>query len=451
MITNLMIHYASSLWLLSTALELGLLVLFLRPLERRRDDLASLLALLAILTLLWHGNHLLHLDFAFDFLINIALVTGFIALVGRTRRGQALYLACVFLLCTEIGKIVAVDLCMQPFYGTLASLAPAAIAVLWIALSTLFSALALAVVHRWAFAAGMELLSWGQSFFILLPLIPYTFIRNTGYVYDYSNRPLYQDMVIVLLLLSVCTIAIIVANAHNLSAQMSTNELLSMQQLLREQHLHYLTQHSAAEAVNRRYHDLKHVVTQIERIADERNEEDITDLRAFARTLGREIEPFVPDVRTGNGVLDVLLTEKQRQCRDAGIRPMFFVDGSRLGFINDFDLCTLIGNAADNAIEATSQLPDGEAREFSLSVTYRNDIAIIHCQNRFRGALDRSGALPRTTKGNTDATAHGIGMRSMERTAEKYGGHLAWEADSGTFTLVIMVPVPPTPPIESNR
>ncbi|MFR1167947.1 MAG: hypothetical protein ACLSDQ_10370 [Adlercreutzia equolifaciens] len=49
----------------------------------------------------------------------------------------------------------------------------------------------------------------------------------------------------------------------------------------------------------------------------------------------------------------------------AGIRPTFFVDGSRLGFINDFDLYTLIGNAADNAIEATSQLPLGEARESS--------------------------------------------------------------------------------------
>ena len=106
MITDLMIHYTSPLWLLSTALELGLLVLFLRPLERRRDNLTRSFALLAVLAVLWHGNHLLHFDFAFDFLVNIALVTGFIALVGRTRRGQALYLACVFLLCTEIGKIV---------------------------------------------------------------------------------------------------------------------------------------------------------------------------------------------------------------------------------------------------------------------------------------------------------------------------------------------------------
>ena len=80
-------------------------------------------------------------------------------------------------------------------------------------------------------------------------------------------------MVIVLLLLSVCTMVIVVANAHNLSAQMSTNELLSMQQLLRDQHLHYLTQRSAAEAVNRRYHDLKHVLTQIERIAEDRGAE----------------------------------------------------------------------------------------------------------------------------------------------------------------------------------
>lgn len=90
-------------------------------------------------------------------------------------------------------------------------------------------------------------------------------------------------------------------------------------------------------------------------------------------------------------------------CLGAGIRPTFFVDGSRLGFINDFDLCTLIGNAADNAIEATSQLPLGEAREFSLSVTYRNDIAIIHCQNRFRGAIAGNGPLPRTTKGGDAA------------------------------------------------
>ena len=73
--------------------------------------------------------------------------------------------------------------------------------------------------------------------------------------------------------------------------------------------------------------------------------------------LGTEIGKIV--------AVDVLLTETRRQCLGAGIRPTFFVDGSRLGFINDFDLCTLIGNAADNAIEATSQLPLGEARESS--------------------------------------------------------------------------------------
>ncbi len=45
MITDLMIHYTSPLWLLSTALELGLLMLFLRPLELRRDNLTRSFAL----------------------------------------------------------------------------------------------------------------------------------------------------------------------------------------------------------------------------------------------------------------------------------------------------------------------------------------------------------------------------------------------------------------------
>ena len=158
----------------------------------------------------------------------------------------------------------------------------------------------------------------------------------------------------------------VVANAHNLAAEMSTNELLSMQQLLRDQHLHYLTQRSAAEAVNRRDDDFeaRPDPDRAHRRGSRRGQ-GLDDLRAFAGSLNREIEPFILDVRTGNGVLDVLLTEKRRQCLGAGIRPTFFVDGSRLGFINDFDLCTLIGNAADNAIEATSQLPLGEARESS--------------------------------------------------------------------------------------
>ena len=76
----------------------------------------------------------------------------------------------------------------------------------------------------------------------------------------------------------------------------------------------------------------------------------------------------VEAARARINVLDVLLTEKRRQCLGAGIRPTFFVDGSRLGFINDFDLCTLIGNAADNAIEAASQLPLGGTRVIMVPV-----------------------------------------------------------------------------------
>lgn len=159
--------------------------------------------------------------------------------------------------------------------------------------------------------------------------------------------------------------------------------------------------------------------------------------------MQREIDPYVPDVRTGNDVLDVLLTEKYRQCLESNLRPSFFVDGSRLSFVNDFDLCTLIGNAADNAMEATARLCADEPRDFSLSVTYRADIAVIRCVNRFSGTIDAGAALPRTTK--EDDGTHGIGMRSMEKTAEKYGGHLSWSVEGDRFTLVIMLPIPPGP------
>lgn len=441
MITNYMLAYTDPFWIVASAAELALLVAFVRPLGRKRMTSIKAASYGIVLFALWHGVHLLHFDFVFDFILNIAVVTAYLALTRNTRNGQSLYLACVFLLCSEIGKIITVDGIMQPLFGALSPLSAIAITSIWIALYVAFDALALFAISRWVFGEGVGRLSWSQSLFILLPLIPYTYIRTSGYVYDSTNHTLYQDMVLILVLLSVCTIAIIIANAHNLSAQIQRNELLHMQALLREQHMQYLAGKTAVDAVNRRYHDLKQYIGRIEDLGRGGYTPDKHDIEEFALAVKQEIEPLACEMQTGNEVLDILLTEKRRICWDNGIRPAFYVDGSKLGFMNSFDLCAIVGNAVDNAIEASQKLPSNEVKDICLTITYTNDLAVIQCRNRFSGAIDRETASIETTKADTEN--HGFGIKSMRLTAESYGGYLSWDTADDEFVLTIMIPIGP--------
>ena len=65
-------------------------------------------------------------------------------------------------------------------------------------------------------------------------------------------------------------------------------------------------------------------------------------------------------VRTGNEILDTILTEKSLICENSGIHISCVADGSLLAFMNPVDLYTLFGNALDNAIEAVRKLESKE-------------------------------------------------------------------------------------------
>jgi sensor histidine kinase YesM len=104
------------------------------------------------------------------------------------------------------------------------------------------------------------------------------------------------------------------------------------------------------------------------------------------------------------------------------------------------DLCVLLGNSVDNAIEACDELPNGMERKITvecncssgfLFLTVRNPIAkpVSICDNRVH-----------TTK--KDRALHGFGISSMHKVAKKYDGTLKLDADEGFFTVSIDLCLP---------
>ena len=141
---------------------------------------------------------------------------------------------------------------------------------------------------------------------------------------------------------------------------------------------------------------------------------------------------YADQAKTGNEVLDTILTEKNVLCRSRGIRLSSMADGRGLDFIKAHHLYSLLGNAIDNAMEAVQNLPE-EEREIILAVKRTGNLVSIHVENRCAGPVAMRGGLPVTTKGDRDY--HGFGMLSMRTVAEQYGGTLTVRVEDGVFLL----------------
>lgn len=209
-------------------------------------------------------------------------------------------------------------------------------------------------------------------------------------------------------------------------------ELAAIDAVLRSQHDQYLQSKRSIEAVNRTYHDLKH---QIEVI---RAEENLGRKHSYLEELEEALQGYATLSRTGNSVLDVILTTKQAICLERGIELTCVADGRLIDFMSVMDISTIFGNALDNAIEATGAVPDRDRRLIRMAVYAQGDLVLVAVENFFGGRLRVQGDEILTTK--ADRTRHGYGLKSIKRIAEIYGGSMTARASDGWFQLRILLP-----------
>ena len=112
--------------------------------------------------------------------------------------------------------------------------------------------------------------------------------------------------------------------------------------------------------------------------------------------------------------------------------------------IPDEDLCTLLMNLLDNALEGAAGTPAGTSRSIRVRIVLRNGFLGVSCTNSYSGTLntDSSGRL-RTTK--EDPTAHGFGLDQMTAVAEKYHSILDISYTDTEFTVQTALKLPEQP------
>lgn len=102
--------------------------------------------------------------------------------------------------------------------------------------------------------------------------------------------------------------------------------------------------------------------------------------------------------------------------------------------IPDEDLCALLINLLDNALEGAERTPEGREKIIRFRMRVDGEFVPILCENTFDGHVetDESGAV-KTTK--ADSASHGFGMAQMRAVVEKYDSVLSVSWTDEWFTV----------------
>lgn len=416
--------------LAQSAVDLFALILFARPLDLRFSDLWKNALMIIAIALGIFAIKYLGIRFLYALAASIPLFAFYLWGARRILFSEALYLGGVFFLCLDASRLISENVMVQTVFTYFPSIYSGWSTEIYLICYALFAIVITMLVRRWAVLPETCELTFKQCLLIYLPLIPYAYIRSG--IYDPVGVAPTTHITLMLFLCLVPTFVVIIGNRNVLINKTRQNELLEIEAKLNEQHQQYLIKQETIDALNKRYHEMKHYISSL-RTGTNLTEKDIDE-------FNRDLLPYSTFVQTGSPIVDVIFMEKFRVCNANSIRLAPYVDARQLGFISSLNLCTLFGNALDNAIEASLGIEDMDLREIRVKVSAKAGFIILNFFNRYSGELQTKNE--RLISEKTSESDHGHGLSNMRRAAETYGGHLAHDADDGEFNLSIIIPVP---------
>lgn len=134
-----------------------------------------------------------------------------------------------------------------------------------------------------------------------------------------------------------------------------------------------------------------------------------------------------------NEIANVVLSAKYEDMVQRGLEGNFQVVLPRTLPIADTDLCALLGNALDNAIEAAE---NAKNKKILVRCLAEKGLFMLRMQNDMRG--DEHADLSTTKK---DKKQHGFGIAGMQEIAARYDGSLEIKRKNGKFELIVCLPL----------
>ena len=149
--------------------------------------------------------------------------------------------------------------------------------------------------------------------------------------------------------------------------------------------------------------------------------------------LQRDVGPRVGPRFTSNLLVDAVLSDKARLCREAGITLTISTEVPAELPIENTHLCSIFSNLLDNSIQGVLN-SDGAQKQIELQASVRGNCLMIRCANPAKKPLRNQRHDPLRT--------HGLGLGILNTIASKYNGTLNTEYRDGSFRTDLCIPLP---------
>ncbi|RDY24362.1 ATP-binding protein [Romboutsia maritimum] len=216
----------------------------------------------------------------------------------------------------------------------------------------------------------------------------------------------------------------IIKNMKNESEMKALNDKLDMQ------YNHYLSIQESQMKVRKLYHDINNHMACIKQIQNE-------DVNEYIDSINNELKEYESTFNTENMILDIILNEKNSLCEKNNIELFCNINFSKCNFIKMIDISSIFSNILDNAIEACKKVKRNPY--INIRGTIVKSYYVIKCENSKNNEIKNKNKKIITSK--KDKFLHGIGLKSVKSSLNKYNGDLEIIDEENKFIINIYIPI----------
>lgn len=162
----------------------------------------------------------------------------------------------------------------------------------------------------------------------------------------------------------------------------------------------------------------------------------LEEMRQYLDELEQDLDSVDTYVKSGNLMTDAILNSKLTLARQKKVRINCKAVLPEDLSVEDVDMCVLLGNLLDNALEACEKIPE-QMRFLRIYMAVKKSQLYISVQNSAKEELDFNERNYISSKrGN-----HGLGMKRVKALTDKYEGYLTLANEPGIFAAEVTLPL----------
>ncbi len=163
---------------------------------------------------------------------------------------------------------------------------------------------------------------------------------------------------------------------------------------------------------------------------------DMESIRRYLDELDQDLSAVDTVIKTGNSMADAILNSKISLAKSKHIQVQADAHIPVALKTSELDLCVIIGNLFDNAIEASLELPE-EQRMIRVYMDMKNTQLYMSFTNFTASKkMRKENGRFHTTKGED----HGFGLVRIDTIIERLDGYISRNSEDGAFTTEILLP-----------